>query len=108
MRPRAVFDLYFHDLRIQDSSADVAVVTHWATLTTALTARIAWVSCSSLPRRSVSDSVRMRAVSKVITLTQVREAGLVWTGNLVAAPRVQATEPLVGFHIGQSSHGTEL
>ena len=49
----------------------------------------------------------MRAVSKVITLT-VREAGLVWTGNLVAAPRVQATEPLVGFHIGQSSHGTEL
>ena len=106
MRPRAVFDFYFHDLRIQDSSADVAVVTCWATPTTALTARIAWVSCSLLPR-SVSDSVRMRAVSKVITLT-VREAGLVWTGNLVAAPRVQATEPLVGFHIGQSSHGTEL
>ena len=106
MRARAIFDFYSHHLRTQHSIEDVAVVTDWATPTTALTSRIAWVSCSLLPR-SVSDSVRMRAVSKVITLT-VREAGLVWTGNLVAAPRVQATEPLVGFHIGQSSHGTEL
>ena len=105
MRPRAVFDFYFHDLRIQDS-ADVAVVTHWATLTTALTARIAWVSCSLLPR-SVSDSVRMRAVSKVITLT-AHVSGMEWTGNLVAASRVQATEPQAGFHIAQSSYGTEL
>ena len=31
-----------------------------------------------------------------------------WTGNLVAAPRVQATEPQAGFHIAQSSYGTEL
>ena len=106
MRPRAVFDFYFHDLRIQDSSADVAVVTHWATLTTALTARIAWVSCSLLPR-SVSDSVRMRAVSKVITLTACG-SGREWTDNLVAASRVQATEPQTGFHMAQSSYGTEL
>ena len=73
---------------------------------TALTSRIAWVSWSLLPR-SVSYSVRVRTVSKVITLT-ARESGLVWTGNLVAASRVQATEPQAGFHIAQSSYGTEL
>ena len=49
----------------------------------------------------------MRDVSKVITFP-ARVSSLEWTGNLVAAPRVQATEPLVGFHIGQTSHGTEL
>ena len=106
MRARAIFDFHSHHLRTQHSSADVAVVTDWATLTTALTSRITWVSCSLLPR-SVSDSVRVRAVSKVITLT-ARESGLEWTGNLVAASRVQATEPQAGFHIAQSSYGTEL
>ena len=40
----------------------------------------------------------MRAVSKVITLT-ARESGLVWTGNLVAASRVKATEPQTLLHI---------
>ena len=64
---------------------------------------IAWVSCT----RSVSDSVRMRAVSKVITLT-AREPSLERTGNLVAASHSQATEPQDGFHIAQSSYGTEL
>ena len=49
----------------------------------------------------------MRAVSEVITLT-ARESGLEWTDNLVAASRVQATEPQAGFHIAQSSYGTEL
>ena len=49
----------------------------------------------------------MLAVSKVITST-AREPSLEWTGNLVAAPRVQATEPQTGFHMAQSSYGTEL
>ena len=49
----------------------------------------------------------MRAVSKVITFT-ARVSGLEWTDNLVAASRVQATEPQTGFHIAQSSYGTEL
>ena len=49
----------------------------------------------------------MRAVSKVITST-ARESGLAWTGNLVAASRVQETERQAGFHIAQSSYGTEL
>ena len=49
----------------------------------------------------------MRAVSKVITLT-ARESGLVWTGNLVAASRVKATELKTLFHIAQLSYGTEL
>ena len=106
MRTRAIFDFYFHHLRIQHSIDDVASVTDWATPTTALSARIARVSCSLL-QRSVSDSVRMRAVSKVITLT-ARESGLVWTGNLVAASRVQETKPQAGFHTAQSSYGTEL
>ena len=49
----------------------------------------------------------MRAASKVITLT-AREASLEWTVNLVAASRVQETEPQTGFYIAQSSYGTEL
>ena len=49
----------------------------------------------------------MRDVSKVITST-AREADLEWTGNLVAAPHVQVTEPKTGFHIAQSSYRTEL
>ena len=106
MRARAIFDSLSHPLRIQHSSADVAVVADWATPATALTTRIAWVSWGLLPR-SISDSVRMRAVSKVIILT-ARESGLEWTGNLVAAPRSQATEPQAGFHIAQWSYGTEL
>ena len=106
MRARAVFDFSSHPLRIQHSSADVAVVADWATPATALTTRIALVSWSLLPR-SIWDSVRMRAVSKLITLT-ARESGLEWTGNLVAAPRSQATEPQAGFHIAQWSYGTEL
>ena len=106
MRAIAIFDFFFHHLRILQSIRGITAVADWATPTTALSARIAWVSCSSLPR-SVSDSVRMRAVSKVITLT-ARESGLEWTGNLVAAPRSQATEPQAGFHIAQSSYGTEL
>ena len=106
MRSRAIFDFYSHHLRTQHSIEDVAVVTDWATPTTALTSRIAWVSWSLLPR-SVSDSLRMRDVSKVITST-AREADLEWTGNLVAAPHVQVTEPKTGFHIAQSSYRTEL
>ena len=106
MRTRAIFDFYFHHLRIQHLTDDVASVTDWATPTTALTSRIAWVSWGLLPR-SIWDSVRMRTVSKVITST-AREPSLEWTGNLVAAPRVQATEPQTGFHIAQSSYGTEL
>ena len=106
MRLRATFDFYSHHLRIQHSSADVAVVADWATPTTALAARIAWVSSGLLPR-SVSDSVRMRAVSKVITFP-ARVSSIEWTGNLVAAPRVQATQPQAGFHIAQTSYGTEL
>ena len=106
MRARAIFDFYSHHLRTQHSTEDVAVVTDWATPTTAPTSRIAWVSWGLLPR-SISDSLRMRAVSKVITLT-ARESGLEWTGNLVAASHVQATEPQTGFHMAQSSYGTEL
>ena len=106
MRARAIFDFYSHHLRTQHSIEDVAVVTDWATPTTALTARIAWVSWGLLPR-SVSDSLRMRATSKVITFT-ARVPSLEWTGNLVAASRVQATEPHAYFHIAQSSYGTEL
>ena len=106
MRARAIFDFYSHHLRTQHSIEDVAVVTDWATPTTALASRIAWVSWGWLPR-SISDSLRMRTVSKVITST-ARELSLEWTGNLGAAPRVQATEPQTGFHIGQSSYGTEL
>ena len=106
MRARAIFDFYSHHLRTQHSIEDVAVVTDWATPTTALTSRIAWVSWSLL-QRSVSDSLRMRDVSKVITST-AREADLEWTGNLVAAPRVQAPEPKTDFHIAQSSYRTEL
>ena len=87
MRSRAIFDFYSHHLRTQHSIEDVAVVTDWATPTTALTSRIAWVSWGLLPR-SVSDSLRMRDVSKVITST-AREADLEWTGYLVAAPHVQ-------------------
>ena len=49
----------------------------------------------------------MRAVSKVITLT-ARESDLIWSEKMVAASRVQATEPQAGFHIAQSSYGTEL
>ena len=49
----------------------------------------------------------MRDVSKVITFP-ARVSGLEWTDNLVAAPRVQATEPQTGFHIAQSSYRTEL
>ena len=106
MRARAIFDFFSHHLSTQHFSDIVAVVTDWATPTTALTSRIAWVSWGLLPR-SVSDSLCMRAVSKVITST-AREAGLEWTGNLVAASRVQATEPQTGFHMAQSSYGTEL
>ena len=106
MRSRAIFDFHSHHLRTQHSIEDVAVVTDWATPTTALTSRIAWVSWSLL-QRSVSDSLRMRDVSKVITST-AREADLEWTGNLVAAPHVQVTEPKTGFHIAQSSYRTEL
>ena len=106
MREIATFDFYFHHLRILQSIRGITTVADWATPTTALSARIARVSCSSLPR-SVSDSVRMRAVSKVITLTAC-EPSLEWTGNLVAASRVQATEPQAGFHIAQWSYGTEL
>ena len=106
MRARAIFDFYSLHLRTQHSTEDVAVVTGWVTPTTALTSRIAWVSWSLLPR-SISDSVRMRAVSKVITFP-ARVSSLEWTGNLVAAPRVQATQPQAGFHIAQTSYGTEL
>ena len=45
MRLRATFDLYFHLLRTQHSIEDVAVVIDRTTPTTALTTRIAWVSC---------------------------------------------------------------
>ena len=81
-------------------------MTDWVTPTTALTSRIAWVSWGLLPR-SISDSIRMRAVSKVITLT-AREPSLEWTGNLVAASHSQATEPQAGFHIAQWSYRTEF
>ena len=106
MRARATFDCFSHHLNTQHLSDIVAVVADWATPTTALTSRIAWVSWGLLPR-SISDSLRMRAVSKVITST-ARELSLEWTGNLVAASRVQATEPQTGFHMAQSSYGTEL
>ena len=106
MRARATFDFFSHHLSTQHFSANVAVMADWARSATALTARITQVSCGWL-LRSVSDSVRMRAVSKVIT-SAAREASLEWAGNLVAAPRVQATEPQTGFHIAQSSYGTEL
>ena len=106
MRARAIFDCYSHHLMTQHSTEDVAVVTGWVTPTTALTSRITRVSWSLLPR-SIWDSVRMRTVSKVITST-AREPSLEWTGNLVAASRVQATEPQTGFHMAQSSYGTEL
>ena len=106
MRARAIFDFFSHHLSTQHSTADVAVVTDWVTPTTALTSRITWVSWRLLPR-SVSDSVRMRSVSKVFTLT-ARGSGREWTDDLVAASRVQATEPQTGFHIAQSSYGTEL
>ena len=49
----------------------------------------------------------MRDVSKVITFP-ARVSGLEWTDNLVAASRVQVTEPQASFHIAQSSNGTEL
>ena len=81
-------------------------MTVWATPTAALTSRIAWVSWGLLPK-SVSDSLRMRTVSKVIIST-ARKPSLEWTGNLVAASRVQNTEPKTGFHIAQSSYRTEL
>ena len=67
MRARAIFDFFSHHLSTQHSTADVAVVTDWVTPTTALTSRIAWVSWGLLPR-SISDSLLMRAVSKVIPL----------------------------------------
>ena len=106
MRARATFDFYSHHLSTQHLSDIVAVVADWARSATALTARITRVSWGWLPR-SIWDSVRMRTVSKVITST-AREPSLEWTGNLVAAPRVQATELQTGFHMAQSSYGTEL
>jgi hypothetical protein len=106
MRARAIFYFFSHHLSTQHSSDIVAVVTDWATPTTALTSRIAWVSWGLLPR-SNHNTLRMRAVSKVITST-AREPSLEWTGNLVAASRVQATEPQTGFQIAQSSYRTEL
>ena len=106
MRARATFDFFSHHLSTQHFSDTVAVVADWARSSTALTARITRVSWGWLPR-SIWDSVRMRTASKVITST-AREPSLEWTGNLVAAPRVQATEPQTGFHIAQSSYGTEL
>ena len=106
MRVRVTFDFYSHHLRTQHSTEDVAVVTDWATPTTALTSRITWVSCRLL-LGSESDPLCMRDVSKVITST-ARVADLEWTGNLVAAPRVQAPEPKTDFHIAQSSYRTEL
>ena len=106
MRARAIFDFFSHHLSTQHFSDIVAVVADWARSATALTSRITRVSWGWLPR-SIWDSVRMRTVSKVITST-AREPSPEWTGNLVAAPRVQATEPQTGFHIAQSSYGTEL
>ena len=106
MRARATFDCFSHHLSTQHLSDIVAVVADWARSATALTTRITRVSWGWLPR-SIWDSVRMRTVSKVITST-AREPSLEWTGNLVAAPRVQATEPQTGFHMAQSSYGTEL
>ena len=106
MRARATFDFFSHHLSTQHSTEDVAVVADWARSATALTSRITQVSWGLLPR-SIWDSVRMRTVSKVITST-ARELSLEWTGNLVAASRVQATEPQTGFHTAQSSYGTEL
>ena len=106
MRARATFDFFSHHLSTQHFSAIVAVVADWARSATALTSRTAWVSWGLL-LRSIWDSVRMRTVSKVITST-ARELSLEWTGNLGAAPRVQATEPQTGFHMAQSSYGTEL
>ena len=106
MRERAIFDFFSHYLSTQHFSDIVAAVAGWARSATAMTARITRVSWGWLPR-SIWDSVRMRTVSKVITST-ARELRVEWTGNLVAAPRVQATEPQTGFHIAQSSYGTEL
>ena len=106
MRTRAVFHVFFKPSGSSILCADVAVVADWATPATALTTRIAWVSWGLLPR-NISDSVRMQAVSKVITLT-ARESGLEWTGNLVAASRVKTTELQTLFHIAQLSYGTEL
>ena len=101
-----MFDFSSHHLSTQHFSDIVAVVADWARSATALTSRIAWVSWGLLPR-SICDSVRTRTVSKVIAST-ARGSGVEWTDNLVAASRVQAKEPQTGFHIAQSSYGTEL
>ena len=63
--------------------------------------------CSSSLSAIFLHSVHIRADSKVNTST-ADGTHLDWTGDLVAAPRVQATEPQAGFHIAQSSYGTEL
>ena len=63
--------------------------------------------CSSSLSVMFLHSDHIRAASKVNMLT-ADGTHLDWTGDLVAAPRVQATEPQAGFHIAQSSYGTEL
>ena len=106
MRARANFDFYCHHLTDARSNRDFAGMKDQATSERSLLVAITRTRCGFL-LSNVLDSVRMRVVSKVITLTS-RGSGLKWTDNLVAASRVQATEPQTGFHIAQSSYGTEL
>jgi hypothetical protein len=106
MRARAIFDFHCGVPRIQLSRRDVASGDDWVTPTTTATSRIARVRCSILSK-SVWDPVRMRAVSKVITAT-ARVTGRQCLGNLVAAPRAQASEPQAGSRTAQWSYGSEL
>ena len=68
MRTRAIFDFHLHHLTNARYHRGGAGVQDWVTPTTSLTFGNTRMSCSML-QSNVIDSVRMRVVSKVITVT---------------------------------------
>ena len=83
MRTRAIFDFYLHHLTNACYHRGGAGVQDWVTPTTSLTFGNTGMSCSMI-QTNVLDSVRMRVVSKVITIT-VGGRGPTHGGDLVAA-----------------------
>ena len=67
MRKRAIFDFHFHHLTDARSNRDVAVMKDQATSERSLLVRITRTRCGILPS-NILDSIRMRVVSKVITV----------------------------------------
>ena len=106
MRASATFDFQHYHFTDQHFRRDVAVVKSWATSTRAPTVGIVSIRCSSLPSRD-QDSIRVRDVSKVITVT-VGVADCLPVHDLAAVPVRQASETRAGFRTVQSPYVKDL